>query len=109
LYSITRGKYLNAPKVRPEGLGSEVYEAYKKMVDSKVGDIGGIRWSYPLWKRLKLEFCFYFSYSFIHMCIHCMGHVSPPPGPSLLPSPPLPSLPGRTCSALFSNFVEEKT
>jgi hypothetical protein len=27
--------------------------------------------------------------------------------PSLSPQPP--SLPGRTCSALFSNFVEEKT
>jgi hypothetical protein len=28
-----------------------------------------------------------------------LGHLSPPP----------PSLPGRTCFALFSNFVEEKT
>jgi hypothetical protein len=25
------------------------------------------------------------------------------------PLPVLPSLPGRTCSALISNFVEEKT
>jgi hypothetical protein len=32
-------------------------------------------------------------------------------GPLLLPAPcpPPPSLPGRNCSALFSNFVEEKT
>jgi hypothetical protein len=44
-------------------------------------------------------------YSFIHMCIHCLGHSSPCPPPT--PFPPTPSLPGRTCSALFSNFVEE--
>jgi hypothetical protein len=30
-------------------------------------------------------------------------------GTSFPHSPPLPSLPGRTCSALFSSFVEEKT
>jgi hypothetical protein len=37
-----------------------------------------------------------------------LGHFSPlSPSPSLSPS--TPSLPGRTCSALFSNFVEEKT
>jgi hypothetical protein len=47
-----------------------------------------------------------FYYSFIHMCIHCLGPFSPPtPSP---PSSPPPSLPGRTCSALISNFVEEK-
>jgi hypothetical protein len=36
------------------------------------------------------------------MCIHCLGHSS-------LPSrtPSLALLPGRTCSALISNFVEE--
>jgi hypothetical protein len=33
--------------------------------------------------------------------------LSPAPAPSL--SFPCPSLPGRICSALFSNFVEEKT
>jgi hypothetical protein len=32
-----------------------------------------------------------------------------PPAPCAFPlSPHNPSLPGRTCSALFSNFVEEK-
>jgi hypothetical protein len=28
---------------------------------------------------------------------------------SFLPLPPQPSLPGRSCSALITNFVEEKT
>jgi hypothetical protein len=37
------------------------------------------------------------------MCTHCLGHLSP------LPLSPTPLLPGRTYSALFSNFVEEKT
>jgi hypothetical protein len=46
-------------------------------------------------------------YSFIYMCIHCLGHLSPLPISSL-PLTPIPSLTGRTCSALFSNFVEEK-
>jgi hypothetical protein len=45
-----------------------------------------------------------FYYSFIHMCIHCLGLFSPF-SPSLSPL----SLPGRICSALISNFVEEKT
>jgi hypothetical protein len=40
-------------------------------------------------------------YSFIHICIHCLGHFSPIPPPS---SSPLlsPLLPVRTCSALIS-------
>jgi hypothetical protein len=44
----------------------------------------------------------------IHMCVHCLGHFSacPPPLPSL---PLQASLPDRNCSALTSNFVEEKT
>jgi hypothetical protein len=47
----------------------------------------------------------FFKNSFIHMCIHCLSHFSPP-----APLPPHPpSLLGRTCSALISNFVEEKT
>jgi hypothetical protein len=55
-------------------------------------------------QRLLISFfVFPFLYSFIHMCIHCLGHYSLlPPTPSL--STPLPS---RTCSALFSNFVED--
>jgi hypothetical protein len=32
-------------------------------------------------------FYFYFYYSFIHMCIHCLGHITPlPPSPILSPS-----------------------
>jgi hypothetical protein len=47
----------------------------------------------------------FFLYSFIHMCIHCVGHFSGLP--PLPPFPPTLSLPGRTCSALFSSCVEE--
>jgi hypothetical protein len=43
-----------------------------------------------------------FFFSFIHMCIHYLGHFSSLS--SLLP----PSLSGRICSALTSNFVEER-
>jgi hypothetical protein len=50
------------------------------------------------------SFTFFLVYSFIHMCIHCLGHLPP----TIPPSPLTPSLPGRTCSAFFSNFVEEK-
>jgi hypothetical protein len=47
----------------------------------------------------------------IHLftCAYIVWAISPPyilTSPSL---PPPPSLPGRTCSALLSNFVEEKT
>jgi hypothetical protein len=35
--------------------------------------------------------------------------MSPPLPPTPSVSPPPPSLPGRTSSALISNFVEEKT
>jgi hypothetical protein len=49
-------------------------------------------------------YSFLIVYTFIYMCIHGLGHLSP------CPAPYLPSLTGRTCSAfLFSNFVEEKT
>jgi hypothetical protein len=47
----------------------------------------------------------------IHLftCVYIVWVISPT-CPSPPPSPPLlPSLPGRTCSALVSNFVEEKT
>jgi hypothetical protein len=52
-------------------------------------------------------------FSFIHMFIKCLGHFSPLPlpspfSPTPFPLPPTPSLPGRNCSALFSNFVEER-
>jgi hypothetical protein len=46
---------------------------------------------------------------FIHLfiCAYIVWAIS---SPCPLPLPPYtPSLPGRTCSALFSNFVEEKT
>jgi hypothetical protein len=51
---------------------------------------------------------YYYYYSFIHMW-YIVWVISP----LLLPSPPLsplPSLPGRICSALISySFVEKKT
>jgi hypothetical protein len=50
---------------------------------------------------------------FIHMCIQYLGPFSPlsPPLPYCshpLSLPPTPSLPGRNCSVLISNFVEER-
>jgi hypothetical protein len=39
--------------------------------------------------------------SFIHMCIHCLGHFS------ILPHFPT-SVPGRSCSALITDFVEKR-
>jgi hypothetical protein len=43
---------------------------------------------------------------FIYPYVHKLCHFSPvPPVPSI--SPPLPSLPGSSCSGLSSNFVEE--
>jgi hypothetical protein len=61
---------------------------------------------------LKFLFDFWKHYLFFiqkeDMCIHCLSHFSPPPpNPSL--SNPHPLLLCRTCSVLFSNFVEEKT
>jgi hypothetical protein len=47
---------------------------------------------------------FFVIYSYVHTFL---DHFSP--SPFLFPLPPLPSLPGRTYSALFSKFVEEKT
>jgi hypothetical protein len=49
---------------------------------------------------------FYYYYSFIYMCVHCLGHFSLRP---FFPAFFLPSLPGRTFSTLISNFVEQKT
>jgi hypothetical protein len=48
---------------------------------------------------------------FIHLftCAHIVWAISPPYHPLPPYPPPTPSLPGRTCSALISNFVEEKT
>jgi hypothetical protein len=41
------------------------------------------------------------------MCMHCLGHFFPlPPLPTLSPLPPLVT--GRYCSALITDFVEEK-
>jgi hypothetical protein len=48
-----------------------------------------------------------FFYSFTHTCIHCLGHFYPLLADSSL-FPLLHLLPGRICSALISNFVEEK-
>jgi hypothetical protein len=47
-------------------------------------------------------FFLYFLYSFIHMCVHCLGHFSPPPALSPFPPPCLPpphpvSLPHPFC------------
>jgi hypothetical protein len=61
---------------------------------------------------LIFSFSFYFIiFTFTYVCIHCLCHLPLcclPPTP-LPPTAPHPQLPGRTCSALFSDFVEEKT
>jgi hypothetical protein len=53
----------------------------------------------------SFSFFFLFTYSHIHTLF---GSFLPPAPTPTLPSQP-PSLPGRTCYALFSNFVEDKT
>jgi hypothetical protein len=52
-------------------------------------------WLFESWSQFLLSsniilliFLFLFHYSFIHMCIHCLGHFSLLPLPP--PSPPLP-------------------
>jgi hypothetical protein len=49
---------------------------------------------------------FFFILIFCYSFIHIVWVISPPCSPFLHHSPPL--LPGTTCSALISNFVEEK-
>jgi hypothetical protein len=69
--------------------------------------IPDLRWF--SWNSLQINplLFFLFIYSFIHMCIHCLGHFSPlPPSPVLCPLSP--SVPGRNCSAFITNFVEKK-
>jgi hypothetical protein len=45
----------------------------------------------------------------IHLftCVYIVWVIAPPYRPP--PPSPRPTLPGRTCSALISNFIEEKT
>jgi hypothetical protein len=56
--------------------------------------------------QLLLFFSFSIFYSFIYMCIIVWPISSL--FPYLLPHPHTPLLPGRICSALISNFVEER-
>jgi hypothetical protein len=46
---------------------------------------------------------------YVFYCLFIYSHVHTLFGPTLPSATPPPSLPDRTCSALFSNFVEEKT
>jgi hypothetical protein len=52
---------------------------------------------------------FLFIYSYVHTLFGPFHPTAPYTLPSLLPLLPPPCLPGGTCSALFSNFVEKKT
>jgi hypothetical protein len=66
----------------------------------------------PINGQCNLINMFYLFFLFIHMCIHCLGHFFPLPStpslsPHLLPLSTMPSLPGKNCSALISNFVEK--
>jgi hypothetical protein len=54
-------------------------------------------------------FLSFFYFLFIYSYVHILFGSFLPPAPHPLPFPATPSLPGRTCSALISNFVEEKT
>jgi hypothetical protein len=47
--------------------------------------------------------------AYLFTCADTVWVISPLCPPSLPFPPLLPSFPGRTCSALISNFVEEKT
>jgi hypothetical protein len=49
-------------------------------------------------------------FAFTYMCLHCLHHIHPPtPFPTTSLLSPVPTSPGRTCSAfLFYDFVEEK-
>jgi hypothetical protein len=60
-------------------------------------------------ENIKLKNIFLFFSLFIYSYVHTLFGPFLPPDICPLPLAPLPSLPGRTCSALFSNFVEEKT
>jgi hypothetical protein len=52
--------------------------------------------------------CFEFFYLFIYSYVHTLFGPFLPLAPRALPlSPPTPLLPGKTCSALFSNFLGE--
>jgi hypothetical protein len=42
---------------------------------------------------------------FIYLYVHTLFGAFLPPAPLPFPLPPSPSLPGRTCSALFFNFM----
>jgi hypothetical protein len=55
--------------------------------------------------QVTLPFFFVVVYLFIYSYVYTLFGPSLPP----VPHPLLLSLPGKTCSALFSNFVEEKT
>jgi hypothetical protein len=62
---------------------------------------------FPTFEAFAILF-FFCLFSFIHMCIHCLGHFSTLPPSSTL-HPLLLSVPGRSHSALITDFVEEKT
>jgi hypothetical protein len=57
-------------------------------------------------QRLRIIFKIFL---FIYSHVHKLFGPFLPPAPHPLPLPVTPLLPGRTCSALISNFVEEKT
>jgi hypothetical protein len=57
----------------------------------------------------NIGYLFYYYYYYLFTCAYIVWVISP-----LCPLPPTfypraPSFPGRTCSALISNFAEEKT
>jgi hypothetical protein len=89
------------------------WECYKpawstRVFEASLGYIARLYLKKKVFSKVKRLYLFIF-YSFIHMCIHCLGHFSPLPPAPPPPSPShLPLMPGRICSPLISNFVEEK-
>jgi hypothetical protein len=64
------------------------------------------KWYFTLLVYFKYYFYVYFIYIF-YLFIYAYVVWATPPTLSLSPLPPLASRQGRTCSALFSNFVED--
>jgi hypothetical protein len=76
----------------------------KETIDNISLNLNTFLFNMPFLMKFSSPGFFFKFYSFIHMCIHCLGHFSP----LLLSSTP-PPVPDKSCSTLITNFVEENT